>query len=70
MMQLDELGIQVAVGSACSAGSSEPSHVLKAIGLSDSMAQASLRFSFGRDTTESGLKSTAKLTAQAIANNR
>ncbi len=52
MMILDEKGIQVAVGSACSASHDEPSHVLKAIGLSDQDARASLRFSMGRSTTK------------------
>jgi cysteine desulfurase len=70
MMQLDELGVQVAVGSACSASNNQSSHVLKAIGLSDALANASLRFSFGRDTAEADLKIVAELTAQAIANNR
>jgi cysteine desulfurase len=56
MMKLDEAGIECAVGSACSAGSGEPSHVLRAIGLSDAQAGATLRFSLGRATTEEDLK--------------
>ena len=55
MMMLDEQGFMVAVGSACSASSDEPSHVLKAIGLSDADAQASLRITMGRDTTGESL---------------
>lgn len=51
-MELDERGIMVATGSACSASSDEPSHVLKAIGLSDEQARASLRITFGRQTDQ------------------
>ena len=60
MMQLDELGILVATGSACSANSDEPSHVLAAIGLDNKAAQASLRFTLGRDTTETNIQTTIK----------
>jgi cysteine desulfurase len=52
MMQLDEAGIMCSVGSACSASSDEPSHVLKAIGLTDEQAQSTLRFTLGRQTTK------------------
>lgn len=56
MILLDEHGVQVAVGSACSASHDEPSHVLKAIGLSDEAARSSLRFSMGRDTTKQDIE--------------
>lgn len=52
VMELDERGIMVAAGSACSASSDEPSHVLLAMGLSEADAQASLRFTMGRSTTQ------------------
>lgn len=55
MMALDERGIICAIGSACSASKDEPSHVLKAIGLSDDEARATLRITLGRDTQESEL---------------
>jgi cysteine desulfurase len=61
MMELDERGVQVAVGSACSAASTEPSHVLRAIGMSDDLARSSLRFSFGRQTTQKDVLKTAQL---------
>ena len=56
MMELDEAGILCAVGSACSASSDEPSHVLKAIGMSDQDAQSSLRFTLGKHTTASDIE--------------
>ena len=52
MMELDERGIMVATGSACSASSDEPSHVLRAIGLTDDQARNSLRITFGRQTDQ------------------
>lgn len=51
LLSLDLLGIAASSGSACSTGSTEPSHVLRAIGLDDEMAQGSLRLTVGKDTT-------------------
>jgi cysteine desulfurase len=61
MMELDERGVQCAVGSACSASNVEPSHVLRAIGMSDKESRASLRFSLGRQTTKKDILKTIKL---------
>lgn len=58
LIQLDEAGILAAAGSACSASNEEPSHVLRAMGLSDEDAQASLRFTMGRGTVESDILKT------------
>ena len=52
LMLLDLAGIAVSRGSACSAGSTKPSHVLKAIGLENELAQSSIRFSFGKSITK------------------
>ncbi len=52
VMKLDEHGIAVSTGSACSSPNLEPSHVLVAIGVPLSMAHGSLRISTGRQTTD------------------
>lgn len=49
LLALDLRGIAVSTGSACAAGSTEPSHVLQAMGVDSLLAQGSLRFSLGRD---------------------
>jgi cysteine desulfurase len=52
MAALDLEGICASSGSACSAGSLEPSHVLRAMGVSPAEANALVRLSLGRDSTE------------------
>lgn len=66
MMALDEAGIAVAVGSACSASNDEPSHVLKALGLSDAEARSSLRFTMGRGTTLKDIEKTVATLSKLI----
>lgn len=52
LMMLDQRGLCCSAGSACTAGSLNPSHVLKGMGFSDERARSSLRFSFSRYNTE------------------
>ena len=52
LLRLDLAGIAASGGSACTAGSPEISHVLKAIGLTDAQAKASLRLTTGPENTE------------------
>ena len=51
IVALDLAGFAASSGSACTSGSTEPSHVLLALGLERDLAQGSLRLTIGRDTT-------------------
>lgn len=51
LLMLDMKGICVSAGSACTSGSLQPSHVLKAIGVSDELAYTSIRFSLNENNT-------------------
>ena len=52
ILRLDMEGICVSTGSACTSGSMEPSHVLAALSLPPQLAQGTVRFSLGRENTE------------------
>jgi cysteine desulfurase len=52
LLSLDQFGICASSGSACTSGSLEPSHVLRALGLPYSLLHGSIRFSLSRFTTE------------------
>ena len=67
LMNLDRFGVAASSGSACSSGSIEPSHVLKAIGLTDALASSGIRFSLGRYTTEAELTRAAVIFAEVAA---
>lgn len=55
MLVLDSYGIAVSAGSACNAQENKPSHVLKAVGLTEKEAQETIRISFGKSTTRRNL---------------
>jgi cysteine desulfurase len=59
-------GVAVSSGSACTSASLEPSHVLKAIGVTSDLAHTSLRFGLGRFTTEDEIRTTAGLVIQQV----
>ena len=59
-MALDLAGVACSTGSACASGSSRPSPILLAMGLPEGLARASLRFSFGADSTAEGAREAAR----------
>ena len=64
LMSLKDLAISS--GSACTSASLEPSYVLRALGLNDELAHSSLRFSFGRFTTEDDVDQAAQSVRHAV----
>lgn len=70
LTELDKRGIFISTGSACTTGSIESSHVLKAIGLSDTEAHSSIRISLGKYNTKDELKHFSKELKEIIENLR
>jgi cysteine desulfurase len=64
---LDKHGVCCSAGSACTAGSLHPSHVLTAMGFSTERARASLRFSFGRFNTKAETELALDILVRSIA---
>ena len=59
-------GIYISAGSACNEGISEPSHVLKAIGLTDDEALSSVRITIGHTNTEEEIEQASNIIAQLV----
>ncbi|GAA3528641.1 cysteine desulfurase family protein [Aeromicrobium panaciterrae] len=67
LVELESRGIVVSSGSACAAGSDEPSHVLTAMGYDPETAQTAVRFTFGRATRPADLSTAAADLVRAVA---
>ena len=66
LLALDMAGICASAGSACSAGSTEPSHVLLAMGYSVERARGALRLTLGRSTTREDVDRVTQTLAAAV----
>jgi cysteine desulfurase len=60
LLRLNEKGIRVSTGSACTSQSLDPSHVLLAIGKDHALAHGSIRFTLGKDSTKKQIDYTIK----------
>ena len=66
LLELEQRGVIVSSGSACAAGSDEPSHVLLACGINPDIAQSSVRLSFSHHTTAEELHLAAAAFTEAV----
>lgn len=66
ILMLDLCGIEASSGSACTSGSLEPSHVLRAIGRNPEIARGSLRLSIGEDITDDDARSIVKNVTETV----
>jgi cysteine desulfurase len=65
-INLDMVGMAVSTGAACNSADKTPSHVLVAMGQSAAEARSSVRFSFGRDTSDEEIDRATNLVVQAV----
>ncbi|HVB65322.1 MAG TPA: cysteine desulfurase family protein [Nitrolancea sp.] len=70
LLNLDMHGIAASSGSACTTGSTEPSHVLSAIGLRENLVNGSVRLTLGKDNTETEIDRTVAIIEQSVAHLR
>lgn len=67
LVLLSQAGICASGGAACSSGSLEPSHVLKAMGVAPVIAQGQVRFSFGDENTEADIERLMEVLPEIVA---
>lgn len=67
VIMLGERGVCVSAGSACSSHSSEPSHALKAVGLTDEQARSTIRVSFSEYNTVTEAHEAAEIVAECVS---
>ncbi|GAA4371570.1 cysteine desulfurase family protein [Agromyces bauzanensis] len=67
LLELERQGVVCSSGSACAAGSDEPSHVLTAIGVPGELAQTAVRFTLGAETTADEIAEAAASVARAVS---
>lgn len=70
LLKLDAKGICASSGSACTSGSTDPSHVLTAIGLPRELAQGSLRTTFGEENTKEDIEYLVESLQEIVSNLR
>jgi cysteine desulfurase len=70
LVGLDLAGVAVSTGSACAAGSVEPSHVLRAIGAPEWAVRGVIRFSFGHSTTEEDVTDVLRMLPSVVGSVR
>jgi len=66
LLALSERGVAASAGAACSSGSLEPSPVLLAMGLAETLAHGSVRFSLSRFTTEAEVRTAAAIVSTCV----
>ncbi len=66
LLALDRAAVSASSGSACTSGSIEPSHVLQAMGLPDSVVRSAIRLTLGRETTAAQLQRTADILTNLV----
>jgi len=66
LLLLSERGICASAGAACSSGSLEPSHVLRAMAIDERIAHGAIRFSLSRNTTREEIDATMEVLPRVI----